>query len=77
VSLAEQLHEALVASVATLSGLERAGMAEPLLASLAEPRTTCNWMESCVRECSHMHALGYFLGRPAQAAQVPPARKRC
>jgi CheY-like chemotaxis protein len=96
VDLAEQLHEALVSSVAALSGLDRSGGVMPLLASLHEssryepsqyesplyepqyePYPAGSRMESCVRECWRMHALGYFLERAKRVAPVSPARKRC
>jgi CheY-like chemotaxis protein len=76
-SLAEQLHEALVSSVAALSGLDRSGLVVPLLVSLHEAGTTGQWMESCLRECSRMHALGHFLERSKQVTLVSRARKRC
>jgi CheY-like chemotaxis protein len=82
VDLAEQLHEALVSSVAALSGLDRSGGVMPLLASLHESpqyelHAAGNRMESCVRECSRMHALGYFLEHAKRVTSVSPARKRC
>jgi CheY-like chemotaxis protein len=80
VRLAQQLHDALVSSVAALSGLDRSGGMTTLLASLHDPHAACNWMESCVRECSRMHTLGNLLERPMRVAQATPvsrARKRC
>ena len=86
-SLAEQLHEALVSSVAALSRLDRSGGVMPPLASLHELppyeappyelHAASNWMEACMRECSRMHALSYFLERSKPVTLVSRARKRC